>query len=108
MRITLPESGRARGRSRPTCWPRREIGSLRAEALVLLAELESLDRAVALLEEALREAASRPALQSRHPLPARVGDALQERACGPRARAALELADELDDDALRVAALAPC
>src|SRR5439155_1575359 len=41
-----------------------EIGSLRAEALVLLAELESVDRSVALLEEALREATSRPALQS--------------------------------------------
>ena len=41
-----------------------EIGSMRAEALVLLAELESADRAVELLEEALREAASRPALQS--------------------------------------------
>jgi hypothetical protein len=40
-----------------------EIGSLRAEALVLLAELESADRAVVLLEDARREAASRPALQ---------------------------------------------
>ena len=41
-----------------------EIGSVRAEALVLLAELESLDRGRALLEAALREAASSPALQS--------------------------------------------
>ena len=41
-----------------------DIGSVRAEALVLLAELESLDRGRALLEAALREAASSPALQS--------------------------------------------
>ena len=40
------------------------IDSLRAEALVLLAELESVDRGVVLLEEALAEAGSRPALQS--------------------------------------------
>ena len=65
----------------------RGIGPLRAEALVLLAELEGLDRAVALLEEALREAASRPALQVRHPVPARVGDPLHEGVRGsPRAR----------------------
>lgn len=38
-------------------------GSWRAEALLLLAELETGGRAVELLEEALGEAASRPALQ---------------------------------------------
>ena len=41
-----------------------EIGPLRADVLLLLAELEGLDRAVALLEEALHEATSRPALQA--------------------------------------------
>src|SRR5262249_11121301 len=41
-----------------------DIGPLRAEALVLRAELEGLHRNAALLEEALGEAVSRPALQS--------------------------------------------
>ena len=84
-----------------------EIGPLRAEALVLLAELESVDRAAELLEEALGEAASRPALQS----------VIQTKLLGTTAfrkgfvgalehgRAALELAENLDDDALRAAAL---
>ena len=40
-----------------------EIGSLRAEGLVVLAELEGADRSAALLEEALHEATARPALQ---------------------------------------------
>ena len=61
-----------------------DIGPLRAEALLLLAELEGLDRAVVLLEEALREATSRPALQARHPVPARVGGPLQGRASSER------------------------
>jgi DNA-binding CsgD family transcriptional regulator len=80
-----------------------EIGSLRAEALVLLAELESADRAVALLEEALREAASRPALQS--VIHCRLAWAIRFRKGYVRAlehaRAALELAEGLDDDLLR-------
>jgi DNA-binding CsgD family transcriptional regulator len=80
-----------------------EIGSLRAEALVLLAELESADSAVALLEEALREAASRPALQS--VIHCRLAWAIRFRKGYVRAlehaRAALELAGGLDDDVLR-------
>jgi DNA-binding CsgD family transcriptional regulator len=80
-----------------------EIGSFRAEALVLLAELESVDRAVALLEEALREAASRPALQSI--IHCRLAWATRFRKGYVRAlehaRAALELAEGLDDDVLR-------
>src|SRR5262249_32442635 len=40
------------------------IGSIRSEALVLLSEHENNDRSVDLLNEALREAGSRPALQS--------------------------------------------
>jgi DNA-binding CsgD family transcriptional regulator len=80
-----------------------EIGSLRAEALVLLAELESADRAVVLLEDALREAASRPALQS--VIHCRLAWAIRFKKGYVRAlehaRAALELAEGLDDDVLR-------
>ena len=77
---------------------------MRAEALVLLAELESGDRSVALLEDALAQATSRPALQSMiHGWLAwarRFRDGFVRAL--DHARAALGLADELDDDALRV------
>jgi DNA-binding CsgD family transcriptional regulator len=73
-------------------------GSSRAEALVLLAELESERRSVPLLEEALREAASRPALQS--VIHCRLAWATSKPGFD-HARRALELADELDDDQLR-------
>ncbi len=83
-----------------------EIGALRAEALILLAELESTDRAVVLLEEALREAAARPALQSA--IHCRLAWAIRFRKGYVRAlehaRAALELAESLDDDMLRARA----
>jgi DNA-binding CsgD family transcriptional regulator len=83
-----------------------EIGALRAEALILLAELESTDRAVVLLEEALREAAARPALQSA--IHCRLAWAIRFRKGYVRAlehaRAALELAESLDDDVLRARA----
>ena len=75
-----------------------QAGSLRAEALVLLAGLESERRSVALLEEALRDAASAPALQSV------IHCRLAWAGSNPgfdHARRALELADELDDDQLR-------
>jgi len=84
-----------------------EIGPLRAEALFLLAELESLDPAVELLEEALREARSRPSLQAR--ILCRLAWAVRFEQGFVRglahAHAALELADHVDDDALRVDAL---
>ncbi len=85
-----------------------DIGPLRAEALVLLAELEGLHRAVGLVEEALREAVSRPALQSVIQCRLAVAVRFKEGFDGglEHARAALELADDLDDDALRVGALA--
>jgi DNA-binding CsgD family transcriptional regulator len=85
-----------------------DIGPLRAEALVLLAELEGLHRNVGLLEEALREAASRPALQSVIQCRLAVAVRFEKGFDGAleHARAALELADGLDDDALRVAPLA--
>jgi DNA-binding CsgD family transcriptional regulator len=81
-----------------------EIGPLRAEGLMLLAELESIERSIPLLEEALDEAAARPSLQSvlccRLAWAARWGE-------GPGyALRALELADELDDDVLRARAQA--
>jgi DNA-binding CsgD family transcriptional regulator len=80
-----------------------DTGSLRAEALVLLAELESVDRAVALLEEGLGEAGSRPALQSL--IHCRLAWTTRFRKGYVRAlehaRAALELADNVDDDLLR-------
>jgi DNA-binding CsgD family transcriptional regulator len=80
-----------------------EVGPLRAEALVLLAELESVDRAVELLEEALREADTRPALQSL--IHARLAWATRFRKgyveALEHARAALQLADDVDDDPLR-------
>jgi DNA-binding CsgD family transcriptional regulator/tetratricopeptide (TPR) repeat protein len=72
---------------------------VRAEALVLLAELETVNGGVALLEEALREAGLRPALQA--DIHCRLAWATR---FGPRighARAALELAEALDDDGLR-------
>src|SRR4029450_1677917 len=85
-----------------------DIGPLRAEALVLLAELEGLHPAVPLLEEALRGAVSRPALQwvseCRLAVPVRLEKGFDGAL--EHARAALELADDLDDDALRVHALA--
>jgi DNA-binding CsgD family transcriptional regulator len=81
-----------------------EIASVRVEALVLLAELESVDDAIALLEEALREAASRPALQS--VIQCRLAWATRFRHGAEHARAALELAEELDDDVLRARARA--
>jgi DNA-binding CsgD family transcriptional regulator len=73
-------------------------GSLRAEALVLLAELESERRSAPLLEEALREAVSRPALQS--VIHCRLAWASSKPGFD-HVRRALDLADELDDDLLR-------
>jgi DNA-binding CsgD family transcriptional regulator len=73
-------------------------GSVRAEALVLLAELESERNSVPLLEEALREAASRPALQS--VIHCRLAW-VSPKPGFDHLRKALELADELDDDLLR-------
>ena len=72
-------------------------GSLRAEALVLLAELESERRSAPLLEEALEEAAPSPALQS--VIHCRLAWATKPGF--DHARKAFELADELDDDLLR-------
>lgn len=84
-----------------------EIGPIRPECLVLLAELESDDRAIGLLEDALREAGSRPELQSL--IHCRLAMATRFRKGFERAldeaRAGLALAEHLDDDALRIDAL---
>lgn len=75
-----------------------QAGPLRAEALVLLSELESERHSVSLLEEALREAVSRPALQSM--IHCRLAW-VNPKPGFDHARKALDLADELDDDLLR-------
>jgi DNA-binding CsgD family transcriptional regulator len=80
-----------------------KTGPRRAEALVLLSEIE-VDRCAELLEEALREATSRPALQSA--IHCRLGWAERFLNGFDHARAALLLADELDDDVLRARARA--
>jgi DNA-binding CsgD family transcriptional regulator len=80
-----------------------DSGSSRGEVLVLLAELESIDRAVELLEEALEEAASRPALQSE--IHCRLAWATRFRhgyvQALEHARSAFRLADDLGDEVLR-------
>jgi DNA-binding CsgD family transcriptional regulator len=79
-------------------------GSLRAEALVLLSELEGVDHAVALLEEALREPSAPASLQAvihcRLAWLRRFKPDWYEQALA-HANAALALAEELDDDVLR-------
>ena len=86
---------------------RTSTGSERAEALLLLAELETLDESIDLLEEALGAAASSPALQS--DIHCRLAWSTRFRrgfAGGlEHARAALVLAEELDDDVRRARAL---
>jgi DNA-binding CsgD family transcriptional regulator len=81
-----------------------KVGSWRAEALILLAELESVDRAAALLEEALADASSRPALQSL--IHCRLAWVTRFKTEFDHARAALDLAEQLDDDVLRARARA--
>jgi DNA-binding CsgD family transcriptional regulator len=85
---------------------RTRTAALRAEGLILLAELESVDSAVALLEEALREAKGRPALQSLIHCRLAWVARFKKGYLGAleHARAALELAEDLDDDALRARA----
>jgi DNA-binding CsgD family transcriptional regulator len=81
-----------------------EIGSWRAEALLLLSELEGIDRAQELLEEALAEPSLPTALQSA--IHCRLAWVTRFRSEFDYAGAALELAEQLDDDELRARALA--
>ena len=81
-----------------------QVGSLRAEALVLLSELETVERAVALLGDALHEHSVPPALQAnihcRLAWLNRFKEDWYARSL-EHARAARLLAEELDDDVLR-------
>jgi DNA-binding CsgD family transcriptional regulator len=83
-------------------------GRLRAEALLLLADFEHDDRAVPVLEEALHHATSDARLEAR--IRVRLGWAVRFRSGFGEAlaatRCALELGDSLDDDAVRLDALA--
>jgi DNA-binding CsgD family transcriptional regulator len=81
----------------------RRAVSWRAETLVLLAELESVGRSAELLEEALLEAPS-PALRAE--IHCRLAWATRFKPSFDHARAALELAEQLDDNVLRRRALA--
>ena len=78
-------------------------GPRRAELLVLLSELQIIDHAVALLEEALSEATARPALQSL--IYSRLAWASRFKTGYARAldyaRAGLKIAEDLKDDDLR-------
>jgi DNA-binding CsgD family transcriptional regulator len=83
-------------------------GAARAEALVLLADLETINGSIALLERALGDAASSPVLQAE--IQIRLASAIRFREgfikAHERAAAALELTEDLDDDQLRAFALA--
>jgi DNA-binding CsgD family transcriptional regulator len=86
-------------------------GCERAEALVLLSDIEhtgALERAIALRREALAEAESDPALQTaiHQWLGSEVRSIEGFAAAEQHARRALELAEQLDDDALRARSLA--
>ena len=82
-------------------------GPLRAEALTVLADLESIEGSIGVLEEALREAEASPVLQA--DIQIRLANATRFREgfvkAHERAAAALELAERLDDDALRARAI---
>ena len=97
-----------RARTIATSLAGAERGPLRAEALIVLAELESIDGSIALLEEALLEAESSLLLQV--DIQIRLASAIRFREgfvkAHQRAGAALELAERLDDDSLQVRALA--
>ena len=88
---------------------RTPSGTLRADVLVLLSDLALGDRdAIALRREALREAEEDPARQAR--IQQWLGWGVRfsegENAAERHARASLELAERLDDDALRAGGLA--
>ena len=87
---------------------RASSGAQRAEGLVLGSEMEDVGLAVSLLEEALTEVTGVPALEAtiRAGL-AEAGRATKGSAWAERhAREALQLAERLDDDAVRARALA--
>ncbi len=83
-------------------------GPVRAEALMLLAGLGSVEEACDLLTEALEEARSRLDLEAAIQIQLAWSTRFREGAAGalPHAYAALDLAEQLGDAALRVEALA--
>src|ERR687887_810791 len=83
-------------------------GPPRAEALLVLAEFEHDDLAVPLLEEAVREAASHPPLQALIHIRLAAAERFRKGFAGALdgTRAALVLADRVNDDVLRFKALA--
>ncbi|HSC48940.1 MAG TPA: AAA family ATPase [Gaiellaceae bacterium] len=88
-----------------------ERGRQRAEALILMSDLEaagSLERAITLRREALEEAEADPALRAaiHQWLGFQVRSSEGFSAAEQHARAALELAEQLGDDPLRVMSLA--
>jgi DNA-binding CsgD family transcriptional regulator len=85
-----------------------EVGPVRAEALLLLAEFEHDDLAVPLLEEAAHEAASDPPLKALIHIRLAAAERFRKGFANARdaTRAALVLADGIDDDVLRFKALA--
>ncbi len=85
-----------------------EVGPVRAEALLLLAEFEHDDLAVPVLEEAAREAASDPALEALIHIRLAAAERFRKGFAGALdgTRAALVLADRIGDDVLRFKALA--
>src|SRR5947208_3144096 len=97
-----------RARSITTDLLARTRGPLRAEALLLLAEFQHDDLAVPLLEEAVREAASHPALQALIHIRLAAAERFRKGFAGALegTRAALVLADRIGDDGLRFKALA--
>ena len=97
-----------RARAIATSLVETEQGALRAEGLIVLADLESIGGSIGLLEEALLEAESSPLLQA--DIQIRFASAIRFRdgfvQAHERAGAALELAERLNDDSLRARALA--
>jgi DNA-binding CsgD family transcriptional regulator len=97
-----------RARAIATALVETEQGVPRAEALIVLAGLESIGGSIALLEAALLEVESSPVLQA--DIQIRLASAVRFRdgfvKAHERAGAALELAERLDDDSLRARALA--
>jgi hypothetical protein len=87
-------------------------GQARAEALVLLSDVEHAagaghERAIALRRDALREPALSQQLQAElHRWLGAMLDMTEAAVREMHARASLELAEQIDDDALRAAALA--
>jgi len=79
-----------------------ESGSTRAEALILLSELEGVDRSTELLEDALLAAGSHPGLRSA--LHCRLAWAARFEGGFDHAAAALALADDLGDAELQTRA----